>query len=119
MKAFKGKSFVAPIEKDRKEMGKFQEKVDQKYVSSKGKISNGYKNSSSSMGSLPSKNSINRKKNKKWTYGELFLISFIVLMISFFIFLLISIVFFPSEDENKKNNDLNINDNIFPQDKKM
>ena len=53
MKAFKGKSFVAPIEKDRKEMGKFQEKVDQKYVSSKGKISNGYKNSSSSMGSLP------------------------------------------------------------------
>ena len=43
MKAFKGKSFVAPVEKDRKEMGKFQEKVDQKYVSSRGKISNGYK----------------------------------------------------------------------------
>ena len=44
MKAFKGKSYFAPVEKDRKEMGKFQEKVDQKFVSSRGKISSGYKN---------------------------------------------------------------------------
>ncbi len=106
MKAFKGKSFVAPIEKDRKEMGKFQEKIDQKYVSSRGKSNDEFKNSSFNKGSLPSKNVINRKKNKKWTYGEIFLVSIIVLMISFFIFLLVSIVFFPSEDENKKNNDV-------------
>jgi hypothetical protein len=49
----------------------------------------------------------------------MFLFSLIVLMISFFIFLLVSIVFFPSEDENKKNTDFNINDNVFPQNKKM
>ena len=102
MKAFKGKSYFAPVEKDRKEMGKFQEKVDQKFVSSRGKISSGYKNAPSAMGNLPSKTAIARKKNKKWTYGEIFLISLIVLMISFFLFLLISIVFLPSEEDNPK-----------------
>ena len=107
MKAFKGKSKIIPVEKDRKEQGKFQENMSHKQNSSRRKISSSYLNKEKELGNLPNSKPV-RKKNKKRSYCEYFIISFIFGIIFLFIFLLISVIFF-KDNEKKLNNDLNLN----------
>ena len=107
MKAFKGKSKIIPVEKDRKEQGKFQENMSHKQNSSRRKISSSYLNKEKELGNLPNSKPV-RKKNKKRSYCEYFIISFIFGIIFLFIFLLISFIFF-KDNEKKLNNDLNWN----------
>ena len=107
MKAFKGKSKIIPVEKDRKEQGKFQENMSHKQISSRRKISSSYLNKEKELGKLPNSNPV-RKKNKKRSYCEYFIISFIFGIIFLFIFLLISVIFF-KDNEKELNNDLNLN----------
>ena len=52
MKAFKGKSKIIPVEKDRKEQGKFQENMSHKQISSRRKISSSYLNKEKELGKL-------------------------------------------------------------------
>ncbi len=107
MKAFKGKSKIIPVEKDRKEQGKFQENMSHKQNSSRRKISSSYLNKEKELGNLPNSKQV-RKKNKKRSCCEYFIISFIFGIIFLFIFLLISVIFF-KDNEKKLNNDLNLN----------
>lgn len=107
MKAFKGKSKIIPVEKDRKEQGKFQENMSHKQNSSRRKISSSYLNKEKELGNLPNSKPV-RKKNKKRSYCEYFIISFIFGIIFLFIFLLISVIFF-KDNEKELNNDLNLN----------
>ncbi len=107
MKAFKGKSKIIPVEKDRKEQGKFQENMSHKQNSSRRKISSSYLNKEKELGNLPNSKPV-RKKNKKRSYCEYFIISFIFGIIFLFIFLLISVIFF-KDNEKELNSDLNLN----------
>ena len=107
MKAFKGKSKIIPVEKDRKEQGKFQENMSHKQNSSRRKISSSYLNKEKELGNLSNPNPV-RKKNKKWGCREYFIISFIFGIIFLFIFLLISVIFF-KDNEKELNKDLNLN----------
>ena len=107
MKAFKGKSKIIPVEKDRKEQGKFQENMSHKQNSSRRKISSSYLNKEKELGNLPNSKPV-RKKNKKRSYCEYFIISFIFGIIFLFIFLLISVIFF-KDNEKELNKDLNLN----------
>jgi len=107
MKAFKGKSKIIPVEKDRKEQGKFQENMSHKQNSSRRKISSSYLNKEKELGKLPNSKPV-RKKNKKRSYCEYFIISFIFGIIFLFIFLLISVIFF-KDNKKELNNDLNLN----------
>jgi len=107
MKAFKGKSKIIPVEKDRKEQGKFQENMSHKQISSRRKITSGYLNKEKDLGNLPNSKPI-RKKYKKWGYCEYFIIIFIFGIIFLFIFLLFSVIFFKN-NEKDLNYDLNSN----------
>lgn len=107
MKAFKGKSKIIPVEKDRKEQGKFQENMSHKQNSSRRKISSSYLNKEKELGNLPNSKPV-RKKNKKRSFCEYFIISFIFGIIFLFIFLLISVIFF-KDNEKELNSDLNLN----------
>jgi len=109
MKAFKGKSKTAPVEKDRKEQGKYQENISHKQVSSRRKITSNYLNKEKDLGNIPSSKPV-RKKYKKWGYFEYFIIMIIFGIIFLFIFLLISVIFFK---DNKKefNNEIKIKKN--------
>ncbi len=93
MKAFKGKSYVAPVEKDRKELGKFQEKVTQKYHSSKGKISSKYKENYDKTNNIPRKKLTGKKGKNKWTFSNYFFLLIIILFISLLLFAVYSSVF--------------------------
>jgi hypothetical protein len=109
MKTFKGKSKTAPVEKDRKEQGKYQENISHKQVSSRRKITSSYLNKEKDLGNLPSSKPV-RKKYKKWGYFEYFIIMIIFGIIFLFIILLISVIFFK---DNKKefNNEIKLKKN--------
>ena len=93
MKAFKGKSYVAPVEKDRKELGKYQEKVTQKFHSSKGKISSKYKENYEKANNLPSKKIFGKKGKKKWSFCNYFILGVILLFVFLLIFAIYSTIF--------------------------
>ena len=93
MKAFKGKSYVAPVEKDRKELGKFQEKVTQKYHSSRGKISSKYQENYEKANKIPYKK-ISRKKGKnKWSISTFIIFGFLLLFVVALLFAIYSTLF--------------------------
>ena len=109
MKAFKGKSKIIPVEKERKEQGKFQENMSHKQISSRRKITSGYLNKEKDIGNLPNSKPF-RKKFKKLSYCEYFIIIFIFGIIFLFIFLLFSVIFFKN-NEKDLNHDSNSNKN--------
>lgn len=93
MKTFKGKTYTAPVEKDRKEQGKFKEKVDHKKFSSRGKISKKNDNYSS-IRANPT-----YSKRKKLSIGDYTLLFFIISLIVLFIFLIISLITSPTQED--------------------
>ena len=101
MKAFKGKTFVAPVEKERKELGKFKEKLDHKLFSSHRKISNNYKYQKSNLGSMPTNP---KKGKKKLSYGDYILLGSLIGLSLLFVFLIITVVLVPSSEGNNNNN---------------
>ena len=86
MKAFKGKTYTPPVEKDRKELGKYQEKVTQKLHSSKGKISSKYKENYEKANNLPRKKILGKKGKNKMSGCNYFIL--------FIIFTFIGLLFF-------------------------
>lgn len=95
MKAFKGKTYTAPVEKDRKEQGKFKEKVDHKTLSSRGKIAK--KNDKySSIHSNPT-----YTKRKRLSVGDYTLLFVIILLFLLFIFLIVSLIFSPTQKQSE------------------
>ena len=93
MKAFKGKSYVAPVEKDRKELGKYQEKVTQKFHSSKGKISSKYKENYDKSNNLPYKKLGGKKSKNKWSFSNYIILSIIIIFVSLLLFAIYSTIF--------------------------
>ena len=100
MKAFKGKSYTPPIEKDRKELGKFQEKVTQKFHSSKGKISSKYKENYEKANNIPHKKLSSKKSKTKWSISNYFLLIVIILFISLLLFAIYSAIFNKPKNED-------------------
>ena len=98
MKAFKGKTFVAPVEKERKELGKFKEKLDHKLFSSHRKISNNYKYQKSNLGSMPTNPKKGKRKLSYILLGSLIGLSLL------FVFLIITVVLVPSSEGNNNDN---------------
>ena len=98
MKAFKGKSYVAPVEKDRKELGKFQEKVTQKNHSSRGKISSKYKENYDKTNNIPRKKLPSKKSKSKWSFSNYFILLVIILFISLLLFAIYSSIFNKEKD---------------------
>ena len=101
MKAFKGKTFVATVEKERKELGKFKEKLDHKLFSSHRKISNNYKYKKSNLGSMPTNP---KKGKKKLSYGDYILLGSLIGLSLLFVFLIITVVLVPSTEGNNNDN---------------
>ena len=93
MKAFKGKSYVAPVEKDRKELGKYQEKVTQKFHSSKGKISSTYRENYDKSNKLPNKKLFGKKSKNKWSISNYVILSIIIIFVSLLLFAIYSTIF--------------------------
>ena len=93
MKAFKGKSYVAPVEKDRKELGKYQEKVTQKFHSSRGKISSKYKENYEKAKNIPNKKIYGKKNKNKLSNCNYFLLALLILFVSLLIFAVYSTIF--------------------------
>ena len=93
MKAFKGKSYVAPVEKDRKELGKYQEKVTQKLHSSKGKISSKYKENYERANKIPYKKIFGKKGKNKWSISTFIISGFMILFIVLLLFAIHSTIF--------------------------
>ena len=100
MKAFKGKTYTPPVEKDRKELGKFQEKVTQKFHSSKGKISAKYKENYDKANNIPHKKLSNKKNKNKWSISNYFLFAVIIIFISLFLFAIYSTIFNKAKNED-------------------
>jgi len=93
MKAFKGKSYVAPVEKDRKELGKYQEKVTQKLHSSRGKISSKYKENYERANKIPYKKIVGKKGKNKWSISTFIISGFMILFIVLLLFAIHSTIF--------------------------
>lgn len=93
MKPFKGKAFVPPVEKERKEVGKYKEKLDNKFHSSHRKISSQYKIQKSNLGSTPSNPT---KRKKKLSTGDYILLGSLVVLFILFIFLIVTVIIEPS-----------------------
>ena len=92
MKAFKGKSYVAPVEKDRKEQGKYLEKVTQKYHSSRGKISSKYKENYEKANKIPYKKLFGKKGKNKWSTSTWIILGFLLLFIFSLLFAIYSTI---------------------------
>ena len=93
MKAFKGKSYVAPVEKDRKELGKYQEKVTQKHHSSRGKISSKYKENYEKANNIPSKKIFGKKGKNKWSISNFIILGLMLLFVFSLLFAIYSTIF--------------------------
>ena len=93
MKAFKGKSYVAPVEKDRKEQGKYQEKVTQKIHSSRGKISSKYKENYERANKIPYKKIVGKKAKTKCSKSTFIISGFILLFIVLLLYAIHSTIF--------------------------
>ena len=100
MKAFKGKSYVAPVEKDRKELGKYQEKVTQKFHSSKGKISSKYRENYDKSNKLPNKKLYGKKSKNKWSTSNYIILSIIIIFVSLLLFAIYSTIFKEEKKED-------------------
>lgn len=86
MNKFKERSYTAPIEKDRNQIGKYKEKLDYKFfISKKNNKSNIPK---SGLSNIVSSNSTSRKKK---SIGGIILLSIIVIIGVLFFFMVISL----------------------------
>ena len=92
MKAFKGKSYVPPVEKERKELGKYQEKVTQKFHSSKGKIRAGYKENYDKTNNIPHKAISGKRGKQKFSTSSFFILGLIILFVSLLFFAIYSTI---------------------------
>ena len=93
MKAFKGKSYIPPVEKDRKELGKYQEKVTQKYHSSRGKISSKYIENYEKANNLPNKKIYVKKSKNKWSIFNYVILILVILFVSSLLFAIYASIF--------------------------
>ena len=99
MKAFKGKTYTAPVEKDRKELGKYQEKVTQKYHTSKAKISTKLNEGISKSKHAPRKKIYGKGKDK-WTFYNYFFLIIILIFISLLLLAIYSAIAKKGEKED-------------------
>jgi hypothetical protein len=83
MKAFKDKSYSAPVEKIRKDLGKYNEKVDKKVILTRPK------QTSSDRPLYSNPTNFRRKLN----YGTCFLLFMIFALIFLFIVMIFSVIF--------------------------
>lgn len=86
MNKFKERSYTAPIEKDRNQIGKYKEKLDYKFFISK--KNNKVNIPKSGVNNIVSSNAINRKKN---SIGSFILLSIIGVIGILFFFMVISL----------------------------
>ena len=84
MKAFKGNSYSAPIERDRKELGKYNEKLDQKFNSSRKRIAQKLKNAPTSLGGRI--NSTGNKRKRPLSTCQIIIVVLIFTMMFMFMF---------------------------------
>lgn len=104
MKPFKGKTFVPPVEKERKEVGKYKEKLDNKFHSSHRKISSQYRVQKSNLGSTPTNST---KRKKKLSTGDYILLGSLVILSILFIFLIVTVIIEPSMNSIDANASVN------------
>jgi len=87
MNKFKDRSYTAPIEKDRNQMGKYKEKLDYKFfISKKNNKANIPK---SGTNTIVSNNPITRKKN---SLGSIVLLTILIIIGILFIFMIITLM---------------------------
>lgn len=87
MNKFKERSYTAPIEKDRNQLGKYKEKLDYKFfISKKNNKANIPK---SGVSGIVSNNSVSKKK---LSTGSVILLSIIIVIGILFLFMILSLL---------------------------